>query len=46
MTTKLLALNVLLPLICVAPEDFSRERMTQLARQLNHDYANESEATS
>ncbi|MCA1579374.1 MAG: hypothetical protein LC794_18670 [Acidobacteria bacterium] len=29
-------------LISVAPEDFVRERMTQLARQLNRDYENES----
>ena len=27
--------------ISIAPEDFSRERMTQLARQLNHDYPDE-----
>jgi hypothetical protein len=27
--------------ISVAPEDFSREQMTQLARRLNTDYANE-----
>ena len=26
-------------IISVTPEDFTRERMTQLARQLNHDYA-------
>ena len=27
--------------ISIAPEDFSRERLTQLARQLNNDYPNE-----